>query len=144
MSGKITILTEKRVIVPEATRALIRHHLGYMNLRIAATYTLGVPAMIHTQFAIEAAMESVPLSAQPILDGMLERLNAIEAKIYCDVDLGDVSKVGSVEINPNRLRELRVPYLYARQSLANLFGVIPNPYDQRDWVRGPSLNVTVT
>ena len=54
-----------------------------------------------------------------------------------------VLQVGEIQVNPNELKVLfRQEYRRWRSSLANLLGIIPNPYDQR--FQGIGVNVPVT
>lgn len=128
-------------------KARIRHHLGYLGVGEVSTFHLGVPAAMQTTFMLEGAWSKVLPAAEPILRQLLCRLDSIEEQVYGGSELADVLKTGSTEINPDRLKTLAGYYKLAQQSLANLFGVVPNPFDMRDWVRnggnGP-LNVPVS
>jgi hypothetical protein len=126
----------------EKTKA--RHHLGYLNVQAAATFQLGVPAAIRPSFMVELAFEKVLPSAANMVRVLLCRLDDVEKRVF-DLDMAEVVKTGNVEIREKRLQELANVYCVAQESLGNLFGVPPNPFDMRTWVtRGRAgLNVPV-
>lgn len=126
-------------------RAKVRHHLGYLNVSAVASFNLGVPAALQTTFMIEGAFDKILPVAENMVRQLICRLEAIETQVYEGSDLADILETATVKINPDRLKVLADYYRIAQQSLANLFGVIPNPFDLRSWVRtgGGSVNVPV-
>ncbi len=128
-------------------RSRVRVHLGYPNVSAISTFTLGNPAAIETTFIIEGAMNKVLDEATgevrrhlAILDGVLEQMLA-------DQELLAVTKVDEIDIRQDEFAQLVRQYMFWRSSLGNVFGVGPNPFDQRfsSWAGGGmgSLNVTV-
>jgi hypothetical protein len=113
-----------------------RHHLGYLNVQAAATFQLGIPAAVQTQFVIEGAWEKILPEAMNKFEVLLCRLDQIEEELYGGIDLASVTQVGSIQVNEKRFRELGRYYRHARDSLANLMGIVPNPFDQRELVCG--------
>ncbi len=112
----------------------LRAHLGYLNVSAASTFQLGIPAGVQTQFMIEGAWEKVLPEAVPLLRILLCRCDDIEREVYGGIDLASVTKTGAIEVNPDRLKELGKYYRLAQQGIANLLGICPNPFDQREWV----------
>lgn len=125
-------------------KARVRHHLGYLNVSAASTFQLGVPAALQTTFMLEGAWDKILPAAEPIVLKLLCRLDELESQVYGGTDLADVLETGAIKVNPDRLKELGKYYRLAQQSLANLFGVVPNPFDLRDWVQaGGGVNCPV-
>ncbi len=122
-----------------------RHHMGYLSVQAASTFQLGIPAGVQTQFMIEGAWEKILPAAENKVRVLLCRLDEIEEEIYGGIDLASVNAVGSIQVNPDRFRELGKYYRFARDSLANLLGVPPNPFALRDLAVGGSKvgNVSV-
>lgn len=109
----------------------VRHHLGYLNVEEVATFALGVPANVQTQFMIEPAMDKVLVAAEEKLRSLLGQLDAVEFQIFDDTETLVALKVGSIEINPDSFDKVLQRYLFIRSALANVLGIIPNPYDKR-------------
>lgn len=131
-------------MLTDEEKTKIRHHMGYLNVAETQTFVLGIPAGVQTQFMIEGAFGKILPHAENLVRTLLCRLDEIEAQVYGGSDLADVMKTGSIEVNPDRLKELGKYYRLAQQGLANLMGVPPNPFDMRDWVRaGGGMNVPV-
>ena len=131
--------------VTESDRARARHHLGYLQVSAAATYSLGVPAAMQTQFMIEGAFEKLLDSAMPKFVSLLDQLDCIECELFSGADTATVESIGEITINRKRISELGRYYSIARNALANLMGIVPNPFDQRnDWFRANGINVSVS
>lgn len=129
------------VISPEeAVRA--RHHLGYMQVSAAASMHLGVPAATHTSFAVEVALTKLMPGAHGKFQQLLCRLDDVEQQIFC-LDTNDLESIDGMKFNSQRLATLVMTYGIARDALANMLGVAPNPFDQRAMFQAPSLNVPV-
>lgn len=122
-------------------RARIRYHMGFMNVSNVMTYALGVPAAVEQAFLIEGAMSKVLPEALSLVREHISILDCIMAEMVCNIELLAVTKVGEIEINQRMMMMLERRYDFFRQSLGNLFGVIPNPFDKRSL--GRSLNVPV-
>ena len=113
-----------------------RHHLGYLNVQAAATFQLGIPAAVQTQFMIEGAWAKILPEAENLAAVLICRLDEIENEIYGGIDLASVNQVSEVQVNPKRFQELGKYYRHARDSLANLLGVPANPFDMRELATG--------
>ncbi len=124
----------------------VRHHLGYLNVQAGQTFVLGVPAAVETQFMIEGAMDRILPAALVEVRRHIQILDTIEGQMVQNLELLQVTKLGEMEINStgeNREQvQLREQYNWWQTSLANLFGVIPNPFDKRRLQRsGPNVRV---
>lgn len=123
----------------EQEKIKIRHHLGFLNVAEVATFTLGTPAGVETQFIIEGAMERVLEAALPELRRQLQILDVIEEQMVADHELLAVKKIGEITVREDEQQALDARYERWRCSLANLLGVYPNPFDKR----GGGINVPV-
>jgi hypothetical protein len=127
----------------EQDKVRARHHLGYLNVEQAQTFVLGIPAGVQTQFMIEGALNRLLPQALPKFLEMLERLDCVECELFGGIDLASITSISDIVIRPERRKELSGYYQVARQGLANLLGIIPNPYDQRTWIDDGMINVPV-
>ena len=122
----------------------VRHHLGYLNVAAIYTFVRGIPAAVHPNFSIEGAMDQLMVDAGAKARQLLCRLDEVEAQVFCAPgDYAGVKRVGDIEMNPDRIKILSQSYLLAQQSLANMLGVVPNPFDQRWFTQQGSMNVNV-
>lgn len=133
------------VAITEQDKARARYHLDYLQVEAAQTFSLGIPAAIQTQFMIEGAMNRILPSALPKFLQLLDRLDCIECELFGGIDTASVTKVGEIEINRKRLRELGQYYSIARGALATLMGIVPNPFPSagRAWWLEGGCNVSV-
>lgn len=123
-----------------------RHHMGYPNVSAVSTYALGVPAAMQTTFMIEGAVVRVLPESEEILRRLLSQLDAVECKVDELLDIVFTSKAEDVEFDDKAIEKLAKVYKIRQQSLANLLAVVPNPFDQREWLQmgGGGVNVPVT
>lgn len=126
----------------EDEKVQVRHALGFLNVAEAATFVLGTPAGVETQFIIEGAMNRVLESALPLLRNHLAILAKIEAQMVDDLETLVVRKLGEIEIDPEEMPKLRREYDFWRQRLANILGVYANPFDKARY-GGPGANFRV-
>jgi hypothetical protein len=119
----------------------IRHHLGYLGVQAASTFFLGIPAGIQTQFMIEGAFDRVLLDAEPEVRRHLRILDRIEDQMIDDLELLAVEGVDEIKVRKDEQAALWDQYEHWRRSLANIFGVMPNPFDQR--LKSKGINVSV-
>jgi len=131
----VTIFTDEE-------KVKIRHHLGYQQGQLTYTFALGVPASVQSQFPIEVSMDKLLPAAAPEVRRHLEILERIECQGVEDYELMAVTKIDEIEINKDEHRQLwgNAGYMRWRASLANLFGIIPNPYDQRFYMQTGGVN----
>lgn len=135
------------VIFADEEKVQIRHHLGYQQGQLSYTFALGVPASVQSQFPIEVAMDKLLPAAASMVRRHLQILEQIEMQGIEDYELMAVTKVGEIEVNKDEHKQLYGPdgYLRWRASLANLFGIVPNPFDMRfNAVGGRSINARVS
>lgn len=133
-------------IFTDEEKVEIRHHLGYQQGQLSYTFSLGVPASVQSQFPIEIAMDKLLPAAAGKVREHLEILCRIEGQGVDDYELMAVTKVDEIEINRDEHRQLfgNQGYMRWRASLANLFGIIPNPYDLRFSGQTGGINARVS
>jgi hypothetical protein len=124
----------------EQERVALRHHMAYMNVAQAYTFVLGVPAGVETQFLIEGAMDKVLDSALPQLRKLIAVLDGIEQQKIENLELLAVTKVGEIEIRQDEQEALDKQYDFWRGKVANLLGIIVNPWDKS---QGRGINARV-
>src|SRR5690606_38691356 len=110
-------------VLSEQEKVKVRHHLGYLNVDEVATFAIGVPAGVETQFAIEGSMNRVRASALPLIRHLIQVLDETEQQMVCGQGTVDVNAMGDISLNNTgehrAQRELRRSYDYWVSSLAN-------------------------
>ncbi len=127
----------------EQEKVKVRHHCGYLNVADAATFVLGTPASVETQFIIEGAMNRVLESALSELRRHMQILDSLEEQMVCDHELMAVKKLGEIEVNDKEQLQLTQRYNYWVDSLCNIMGVVRNPFDKRLDSGGTGINARV-
>lgn len=115
----------------DVEKVKVRHHLGYLNVQEAQTFVLGVPAGVETQFIIEGAMNRILEVALGETRRHLSILDQLEEQMIEDHELAAVNKLGEIDINQKEQVQLTRRYDYWVNSLANVMGIIRNPFDKR-------------
>jgi len=121
-------------MISENDRARARGHMGYLQVQQSATFQLGIPAGTQTQFTIELAFTKILPSAEKKFRELLDRLDMIEEQIVGDTENVAVDKVDEIELRKDEFRQLILRYQHWQGALANLMGIVPNPFDQRPWL----------
>jgi hypothetical protein len=120
----------------------IRHHLGYLNVDQASTFVIGMPTGVETQFMIEGAFSRLLAAAIPQVRKLLKYCECTEEQRFNDQPNAAVKKVDGIEMGFAEEQEMLAKnYDGWRASLANMFGVPPNPFDFK--YAGQSLNIPV-
>lgn len=119
----------------------LRHHTGYLNVGEAATFVLGTPAGVETQFIIESAFDRVLEVALPEIRRHMQILDGIEEQMVTDHELLAVEKLGEITVNTKEQEKLTRRYDYWVESLCNLLGAYRNPFDRRLGSRGINAKV---
>lgn len=127
----------------EQEKVKIRAHMGYGNVGLVESFSLGVPSAIETSFLIEGAMNRVLAEAELECRRLVGVLDTIEAQMVGDMELLAVRKIGEIEVNEEEQRKLRVAYRQWQAALGNLLMIPPNPYDQRFMGAAAGINVGV-
>lgn len=121
-----------------------RAHLGYPNVGAVQTYVFGVPAAMQTTFMIEGAMVKILPDAEALVMDLLAKLDKVECRADELLDVIEFESTEDVKYRENALAIAARHYKRHQQALANLLGVPPNPYDQREWLQGGgALNVPI-
>lgn len=123
----------------------VRHYLGYLNVQAAQTFVLGVPAGVETTFMLEGAMDRLIPAAVGECRRHLQILSQIEAQKVDNLELLQITKIGEIEVNSTgkdkEQTQLDKQFDYWANSLANLLGVIRNPFDKRKSSNGINVRV---
>lgn len=132
-------------LLTEEEKVRVRHHLGFLNVQEVETFVLGTPSSVETQFLIEGAFNKLMPTALPKFRQLLATCDQIEEMMICALGNLEANRVGTIELNhqgaDNQQRQLQRRYNYFCAALANMLGVIQNPYDKR--MLGRSYNVRV-
>jgi hypothetical protein len=136
-------------MISEENKNRARGHMGYVEVQQTATFFLGVPAGLQSQFPIELAWSKILPSSEGRFIEYLDNLDDLERQIVQNSENVEVEQVDEIKINPKAFSEVIKRYQYWQGKLANMLGVIPNPYDMRPYLgagwsgNGGSINVTV-
>ena len=134
-------------MITEQEKVACRMHTGYLGVASQSTFSLGIPAGVQTQFVIEGAMNRLLPQSEPEFRRHLKVLDLHQEQILENMPNVAATEVGTIKINPKAFRELVRQYRWWINSLCNLLGCVPNPYDQRfaQWnAVGGGVNVSVT
>jgi hypothetical protein len=135
-------------MITEQEKVRGRDHLGYANFASQSTFSLGIPAALQTTFMVEGAFTKILPQAEPLFRKTLDRLDQIECQIEENTENVEASEVGEIKLRPDSFKQLIIRYRYWQGKLANMLGVLPNPYDFRPWLGsgyngGGGVNVSV-
>lgn len=130
----------------EGEKMRVRLHAGYLNVSAVATFALGVPANVQTQYLIEPAMDKVLPEAEDRVRLYLGWLDQMEFQVFDDADTLVATSVGSIELRQDEFEALMKRYIWIVDAMCNILGVMRNPYDKRfnDPSGGVGVNVPVS
>ena len=128
------------LLTPEE-KVKVRHHLGYLNVASVYTFVLGIPAAVQTQFTVEGAFNLILQDALPEMRRILRILDRIEELDVESLEDLEVEQIGDITIDTRFMAKRWEQYERWRRALANLFGIAPNPFDQR--LAGHGINGAV-
>jgi hypothetical protein len=115
----------------EQDKVRIRAHLGFLGVQESATFVLGVPAGVQTEFLIELAMNKVLESSIPKVQQYLNILDTIEGQMVEDMELLAIDAIGDITVRKDEQEALVKRYDYWVANLANILGCYRNPFDKR-------------
>lgn len=118
-------------MITEEEKMRCRHHLGYPNFASQSTFFLGFPAAIQTQFLIEGAFSKILPVAEWKFRELLGRLDALECQIVDNTENVEAEQVGSIKLREKAFEKVVQRYKWWQGELANMLGVLPNPFDFR-------------
>jgi hypothetical protein len=118
-------------VLTEEDKVRIRSHMGYPDVRAAASFIVGFPATIETAFLIEKAMNEVRIEALGQLRRILDVLDNFEDQDVNDLEVHVASKVGEIDVNPDQHKLIDRRYDRWLGKLENLLCVSRNPFDKR-------------
>jgi len=119
-------------MITEDEKVRARIHLGYPNFASQATFSLGIPAALQTAFITEGAFTKILPQAEGRFRIILARMDAIECQIEANTENVEATKIGEIELRENAFEQLLKRYRYWQGTLANMLGVLPNPFDFRE------------
>lgn len=122
-------------------RVKVRKALGYVQTKLAVTFSLGIVTNVAYQQLAERAMDQLLPEAEDYIRQLLARFDEIETYIAEDTDTVIASSIGNITLNPDAMKELWKRYKYWRGVLSNALGVPAAPDDAREEMS--SLNVSV-
>src|SRR4051812_360284 len=82
----------------EEDKVRIRAHLGFLGVQESATFVLGVPAGVQTQFMIELAMNKILPSSIPKVLSYLNILDTIDGQMVEDLELLAITRIGDIDV----------------------------------------------
>jgi hypothetical protein len=133
--------------ITEQEKVKARHHTGYLNVAEQSTFSLGIPAGVQTQFVIEGAFKRILPQAEEEFRRHLRILDEHEQQILENMPNVAAESLGQIKVNLKAFREFVKQYRYWVNSMCNLMGIVPNPFDQRftSWnATGGGINASVS
>ena len=118
------------MVFSQEEKTRIKYHLGYPVLQLASSVSLGVPAASQTLFMVDSSLEHAPASVAGIVRMLVGRLDAIDARLTEVLGQVRVSQVDSIRLNPTAGDDLERERTRWVNRLANVLGVVVNPYAQ--------------
>jgi len=112
-------------------KSRVRYHMGYPEVRAAATFALGMPATVETAFLIELALNQLTDQGRARCRYILSVLDSLDAQMVDNAENLAAEAVGDIKINLREQKHLNYKYDRWVASLSNLLTVPRNPFDQR-------------
>lgn len=115
----------------EKEKERIRYFLSYPSwLQLAQSIQLGVPAASQPGFLVESAFERIRPEARDSAREALGECECIQGQLKDARSRFKVLSVGEVKLNPQESSKLRTELLWWVTRLADVLGVVPDPYSQ--------------
>lgn len=109
-------------------RVSIRHHMGYPQMKQVATFSLGTPANIQTDFLVERAMDLANSTGGVVrIRQYLCTLDKIECSMVDGMGDYDIARFDTVEVNPQAQTQKERLYYYWLNHLSDALAIPPNP-----------------
>lgn len=123
----------------------ILRFLGYPDWQsLAQSVQLGYPAASQPLFLVRDSFKRMTHPAEQAIRAALCELRDIDCQLRDARKRLRASKVGEVVMNPDELPTLRGEWVYWQRRLADLLGVVPNPFSQLEWAgAGGGINSKV-
>lgn len=125
-------------------QARVADYLGFLDLSAAASIQLGFPAASQPLFLVRSALGRVLPEAENLVRKYLVELDRIDGEMSDARRRLKAKSIGNLTLNPDELRVLRQENKYWAQRLADILGVMLNPYSIRfgsGGGSGPNLRV---
>jgi hypothetical protein len=118
-------------VITEEGKQRARIHMGYQSVQSSQTFVMGVPAGVQTQFMIEGAWARILPQAEADFYKLLDRMDRTLERIEESEENEEADAIGDIRLKDKAFVKLVKRYLWWQGMLANLLGVMPNPFDQR-------------
>jgi len=113
-------------------RAKVRYHLGFPSIAKRTVLALGFPSGGHPLFLVENAMTEILPEAEPKLREVLLECDCIEAQMRDARGRMRTASVGQVQLRSTaEIDDLEGRYTYWTDALADMLGVVKNPFSVR-------------
>lgn len=122
---------ENTAVLSDEEKKRILYHMGYMNLLVAPSIQLGVPAASQTSFLVHSAMERIPVAAIGTVRRIVAQLDNIETKLMEAPDFLVASDLGELSVRENYPELLEQEYVRWARRLSDTLGAPLNPYSNR-------------
>ena len=119
-------------VLSESEKERTRYHLGYLATQGAASIQLGIPRPLQTLFLVEQAMNIIIEAAVPRVRRLLKVLDDIEDQMIESQVRLSAKKLDGIELRDNEPDMLEREYKRWSGRLADMLGVPPYPYSNRN------------
>ena len=136
-------MAENNAILSEQEKGRILYHMGYGLVNVASLFTLGVPAMSEPLYIAASAIEHIPVSRIQLVREIVAVLDKIDAADIEDIDYFPASKLGEMDLNPNRQRLIDQKRKAWANRLSDVLIAPLNPYSDRFAGGGRSMHFRV-
>jgi len=121
------------VALNDAEKERVRYHMGYLNVGVPRTISLGVPSAGQPQFILESAMNDILPDGEPGVRRCIQELDCIEDQLSKFRSSLEVKKTGGgVELRGREAFDiLGDQYVDWASQLADTLGSPLNPFGQR-------------
>lgn len=125
----------------DATKARVRSHLAYPQISQPTIMTAGVPSIGEAQYLFERMMDHIyDAYAVETVKSYVQVMDSIEQQIANVACLVKANVVGDIQPNVDAGEYLEREYVRWGWRIADLLGVMPNPYSVRYGAGGSGIN----
>lgn len=119
-------------MLTELEKVQCRTALGYPELAIGVTISMGVPAGGQLQFLLELAMDRIRPQAETRLREVLKEIRCVELQLSGLKSQLATSQVEQIRFRPReQMEDLNDLFLYWVGVLSDILAVGPNPFSHR-------------
>jgi len=119
-------------MLTEEEKALTRYHLGYPQIGNNTVLALGYPTGGQMQFLLEAMMDQMRPSGEPIFRKVLQQCICVEAQMIEARSRLKAEAVGTISLRgAAEIEDLEDQYMYWTNALSDIFSGDKNPYSNK-------------